>query len=253
MLIANSYLAGLINGCNRLAMAIFTFQNDLQQIQYQDSLCVLRVYILFVAGAAFYYSFLLHALYRYLIVFYPTRSLFQSFRFQILIVCSSWLFSFVYPFAFQFNGQIIYNVDNQICELPLSLSFSIIYMSSCLFLCPISLIMFIYLKLILYVREMGRNAAAGNNLIRAQRELKMVRRIVILITVLATICLPFTIFVFMGFFNDVPKYDLRISFASVESAGLATETVLFLFTDPLKESVMKRIKWRSNRIVPTMT
>jgi ABC-type glycerol-3-phosphate transport system permease component len=81
---------------------------------------------------------------------------------------------------------------------------------------------------------MGRNATSANNLIRAQRELKMVRRIVILITVLTIICFPFTVFMLIGFFNDVPKYDFRISYAFVDSAGLATEIVLFQFTDPLK-------------------
>jgi ABC-type glycerol-3-phosphate transport system permease component len=96
---------------------------------------------------------------------------------------------------------------------------------------------------------MGRNVATANTLIRAQRELKMVRRIVILITILTSICFPFTVFVFMGFFNHVPKYDFRISYAFVDSAGLATEIVLFQFTDPLKEAMMKIIKWRPNRIV----
>ena len=124
MLIANSYLSALIAGCSALSLGIFTFQNDLKQIQYQDSFCVFRGYISYVAGALFNYSFLLQALYRYLIVIYPTRLFFQSFRFQILIICLTWIFGFVYPFAFLFNGEIIYNVDNQICQLPLRFSFS---------------------------------------------------------------------------------------------------------------------------------
>jgi Na+/phosphate symporter len=100
---------------------------------------------------------------------------------------------------------------------------------------------------------MGRNLAPVSTLIRAQRELKMVRRTVILMTVLATISFPYAIFVFMGFFNHAPKYALRISYAFGDLAALAIEIVLFHFTDPLKEAVMKRIKLRSNQIVPTMT
>jgi hypothetical protein len=253
MLITNTYLSGLMNGCIMLSLALFTLQNDLKQIEYEDSLCVFRGYIIYTSAASFYYSFLIQAVYRYLISIYPTRLLFQSFRFQILIICSSWLFCFVYPFTFVFDGQTIYSSNNQICQLPLSFSFSTIYMTSCLFLFPTSLIMFIYLKLILYVRQMSRNATTANTWIRAQRELKMVRRIVILITVLTIICLPFTIFMFMGFFNDVPKYDFRISYAFVDSAGLATEIALFQFTDPLKACVMKIIKWRPNRIFPSVT
>ncbi len=144
MLIFNSYLSGLMAGCSTLSLCIFTFENDLKQIQYQDSLCVLRGYLIYAVGALFNCSFLLQALYRYLIVIYPTRLFFQSFRFQILTICSIWIFSFVFIFEFLFDRQIIYNVDNQICQLPLSFSFSMIYMSSCIFFCPVSLIIFIY-------------------------------------------------------------------------------------------------------------
>ncbi len=100
---------------------------------------------------------------------------------------------------------------------------------------------------------MGKNVTATNTLIRAQRELKMVRRTVILFTILATICFPFTIMIFMAFFNHTPKYDFRIGYAFLDLAGLATEIMLCQFTDPLKASVMKKIKRRPNRIVPAMT
>jgi len=253
MLIANTHLSGLIMGCNRLSMVIFSLQNDLKQIQYQDSLCVFRGYFMFPAASAFYYSFLLQALYRYLTAIYPTRLWTQSFRFQILIICSSWLFNFVYPFAFLFHGQIIYHVDDQLCQIPIYFSFPVIYGAFWLFICPISLIMFIYLKLIRFIRQMGKNVTAINTLIRAQRELKMVRRTVILIIILATVCFPFTFMMFMAFFNHTPKYVFRIGYAFVDLAGLATEIMLCQFTDPLKASVMKRIKRRPNRIVPAMT
>jgi hypothetical protein len=79
MLITNTYLSGLMNGCIMLSLALFTLENDLKQIEYQDSLCVFRGYILYTSAASFYYSFLIQALYRYLISIYPTRLLFQSF------------------------------------------------------------------------------------------------------------------------------------------------------------------------------
>jgi hypothetical protein len=103
--------------------------------------------------------------------------------------------------------------------------------------------------LIRHVRETGRNLAAAHTLIRAQRELKMVQRTVTLITVLVIICLPFTMIVFMGFFKHAPKYKYRISYVFVDVSGLATVIILFQFTGSLKESVMKIIKWRPNRIV----
>jgi hypothetical protein len=57
----------------------------------------------------------------------------------------------------------------------------------------------------------------------------------------------------MAFFNDAPKYHGRITLACSTAGGLVTVFVLFQFTDPLKEAVMKRIKLGPNRIIAAMT
>jgi hypothetical protein len=36
MLITNTYLSGLMNECIMLSLALFTLQNDLKQLEYQD-------------------------------------------------------------------------------------------------------------------------------------------------------------------------------------------------------------------------
>ncbi|CAF4305098.1 unnamed protein product, partial [Adineta steineri] len=71
MLVANSCLAQLIFGSDMLAMAIFTFHNDLKKIKYQDSLCIFRGYLGYVATILQNHSYLLQAAYRYITVVYP--------------------------------------------------------------------------------------------------------------------------------------------------------------------------------------
>jgi hypothetical protein len=44
MLVTNSCLSALIVGCVTFGMSLFTIQNDLKQIAYEDSLCVIRAY-----------------------------------------------------------------------------------------------------------------------------------------------------------------------------------------------------------------
>ena len=92
-----------------------------------------------------------------------------------------------------------------------------------------------------------------NQLLRAQRELNMVRRLVILVIVLITLGLPYTIFVFMGLFNRAPKYDFRIAYTFIGVSLVFVMIALFQFTDPVKTSVMKRINRRPNTIVATVT
>jgi hypothetical protein len=249
MLVANTCLSTLVLGCSMLSLRIFTFQNDLKQIQYEDSLCVFRAYVDYVSSALYIYSFLLQAIYRYVTVVYPNRLFFQSVRFQASAICLTWVFCFLYPFPFMFNGEIIYNVDNQICQLPLHLSFFIIYGANCVYAIPVSMIMSIYFKLVRYVHGMNKRATPINTLSRAQRELKMVHRIVSLITIIMTTGVPYGIFIIMSFFNRAPKYHFRIAFLFVDVSLVFVMIPLFQFTDPLKTSVMKRIKPRPNVVV----
>jgi hypothetical protein len=197
MLTANSCLSALIAGYVLLSLSISTFQNDLKQIYFEDSLCFLRAYFNYVSNVLFIHSFLTQSIYRYVTVVYPTHLFWQSAKFQLLVICIKWIFAFVYPFAFLFTGEIIYNVDNQICQIPLRLSFALIYSSLCIYIIPVSMITFIYFKLVRYVKQMSERATPTNSLSRAQRELKMVKRIVILINILVIIGFPYTIFIFI--------------------------------------------------------
>jgi hypothetical protein len=84
-------------------------------------------------------------------------------------------------------------MNNQICQLQLRLDFLAIYNALGIFIIPVSLIIFIYYKIVRYVKEMSKHITPVNILTRAQRELKMIRRIVILVSGLATIGIPYVI------------------------------------------------------------
>ena len=252
ILVANSYLAALLFGSVFFSTVLFALENDLKMIEYQDSLCVFRGYISYAACTILMYSFSLQAIYRFVTVIYPSRLFWQSTRAQLLLISITWIFGTVSPLVFSLNGQIIYNVDNQTCQLTLQLSFWIFYMAQCVYIIPVSLIVFLYFKLIRYIKEMSTRVTPLNTLPRAQRELKMIRRIVILVMILIMSCLPYGIFIIMSFFDKTPKYHFRIA-ALVGSVTLASTCVaLFQFTDPLKASVMKRINGRKNMVVPTV-
>ncbi len=252
ILVANSCLAELIFGSDVLAMALFTFQNDLKQIQYYDSLCIFRGFFGYVVTVLQNYSYLLQAIYRCITVVYPTRLFYQSAKFQGFLICSTWIFGFVCPIPYLLTNAIQYNVDNQICQLPLGLSFLTIYNVLCVYTIPISLIVLIYFKLVRYVRGMSKRVTVVNTLYRAQRELKMVRRIVILVVGITTIGFPYALFVFLSLFTNPPKYHFRIAYIFVDASLTFVMIAMFQFTEPLKTSIMKKINGRGNAIVPAI-
>ncbi|CAF4035806.1 unnamed protein product [Adineta steineri] len=249
ILIANSFLIAFIAGCCILNLHIFTFQNDFKQIYYQDSLCIFRGYTTYVSCALFNYSFLLQAISRYMNVVYPNLLFWQSIKCYISLICLTWIFSFVFPFAFIFTGEVIYNSDNQICQLPFQLSFSIIYLVHCAYMIPVLMIMFIYFKLVRYVKEMSKNVTSANTLVRARRELKMVQQIVIIVMILVILCFPYALFIVISFFTTPPKYHFRIAYIFADVAIVCVMIALFYFTKPLKASLMKRIKQRPNVVI----
>jgi hypothetical protein len=242
MLIANSCLIAFLSGCCLFNLHLFTLQNDLKQIQYQDSFCIFRGYTTYVSCAVFNYSFLIQSLYRYVIVIYPNLLFWQSWKCQLMLICLTWLFSFIYPFVFTFTNEILYNVDNQICQLPFRFSFSIIYLVNCAYLIPVLIIMLIYFKLVRYVKQMSKRITPVNILLRARRELKMVQYTIIIITILIILCFPYALFIFISFFVTPPRYHFRIAYIFADVSLVCVMIAIFYFTESIKASVMKRIK-----------
>jgi hypothetical protein len=213
-------------------------------------MCVIRGYLSYASPALHAYSYVTSAIYQYMLIVHPTRLFWQSARTQFLLIIFGWILAFLLPILLLLTGEIIYNVDNQICEVPLGLSFSAFYLPLFIFTIPITLVMFIYFKLVRSVKDMGKNLTSAATLLRAQRNLTMVRRIVILLNILLTSGSPMTLFYVLSFFNRAPKYYSRIGYVFIDISLLSVMIVSFQFTDSLKVSVKKIIFCRPNKIVP---
>ena len=249
LLIFNSFISEFLFGSVMCSMAIVTLYNDIKQIQEEDRFCVFRGYLSYAMSAVRSHSYLLQSIYRYLTIVYPSRLLWQSARFQIGLICLTWLISIVHPLPFLFTHQIQYNVNNQVCHMPLHNYPSIFYTCFLAYLYPVTIIIVIYFKLVRYTKSMSKVVTPVNQLIRAQRELKMVRRIVMLICVLITLGLPYTVFFGTAFFTTPFQYHFRIAFLSVDVSLAFVIIALFQFTDSIKTFVTKRIDDVVNSVI----
>jgi hypothetical protein len=252
MLVGNICLTGFICCTTHISIAVFTLQNDLKQIQYQDSLCIFRGYMSYASLALHVYSYVLSAIHQYTSVVYPTRLFWKSARTQIFLIVISWILAFVFLIPVILTGAITYNVDNQICQVPFRFSLPIIYILNFVFIIPVNLAVFVYMKLVRYVRKMGKRANLGKTLSGAQRDFQMVRRIVILIHILLIGGVPMSLFIFLSFENLAPKYHMRIGFICVQVSLPSVMIALFQFTDLLKKSIRKIICGQSSVVNPTL-
>jgi hypothetical protein len=253
LLVGNSCLAGIVFGALMFWMNLFKLLNDWAQIEYQDTFCNFRGYFGYSTCSIFNCSFLIQAAYRFVRVLYPSQLIYQSWKFQLSLIVLSWLFGILFPIGFMLNNEIHYNPANQICQLPLRFSLSIIYMAHCAYTIPVSLTMIIYILLVAYVKKMSKRVASNNRLSRAKQELKMVRRTVILVSILVIYCLPYAMFIFLSFFITIPKYQARISYIFIDPSYLFAIIALYKFTDPLKESIKRLFLEQKNRVLPALT
>ncbi|CAF1572541.1 unnamed protein product, partial [Adineta ricciae] len=240
MLIANASISAIAWGFSMFSIAIFTLQNDLQQVQTYDIFCIVRPYFGYGLCGTFNFSFTLQAFYRYMLVVYPNRLFYQSTRFQLFLIILTWIYGFIVPIEFIARDEVIYNVDNQICQVPLHLSFSVIYMANCVYLIPIFIIILIYYKLLRYVKRLNTHTTSVNIVARARHELKMVTRIITIIMILLILGIPYVIFILMSFFTIPPKYHFRIAFIFLDVSMGCVLIVLFLFTDQFKRFIKPR-------------
>ncbi|CAF1109175.1 unnamed protein product [Rotaria sordida] len=250
MLVGNSCLVAILFGCITLSMALFTLENDIKQIVFQDSLCIFRGYMGYITCFLQNYSYALQAIYRYIIVVHPARVSWQSARFQAFLIGIKWILSIIYSLPLLLTGEIIYNVDNQICQISLRLSPIMVYTTLCIYTIPLTIIMLVYFKLFRYVHEMSKHVTPTNTLFHARRELEMVRRIVFLVIILVVLGLPYLIFILISFVTIPPKYHFRIAYLFVDVSSVFIMIALFQFTEPVKTILLRMISVMSNVVKP---
>ena len=251
VLTASSCLAILVLSCDLLAISVYTLQSDLEQIQFPDLLCYFRGYLFYFGNSLVNFSFLQQALYRYMSTVYPTRFFWHSTKFQASLICIVWMFCIVFPFPLLITNRLKYNEHGRMCQVPVSLSFPMVYLTLLCYYIPVLSEISLYLRLFRYVRRMQQNITPINVLQRAQKHLKMVRKVVTLSMILFINDCPYAIFVFMSFFGSPPIYYLRIAFATISVAEALVMFVLLLFTDPIRNYLVKTIKRQQNTVVPT--
>ncbi|CAF2864493.1 unnamed protein product [Rotaria sp. Silwood2] len=252
LLVANSCLAELIYAIDLLAMTLFTFHNDITHDYFNSSFCIFLGSISYMSAGIQNYSYLLQAFYRYVLIIRPSRLFFLSMKLNSILLVLTWSGCIIYSIVLVSTGQIDYFVDDQICQMPLQFSFLTIFNAIYTYIYPMFSITFIYARVARHVHMMSKHITPVNNLFHAQRELRMFRRIVSLLSVAIVLGIPYQTFVIMSFAKRTPKYHFRIAFAFIDASLIFVLVALLKITDPLKASLMKRINGRSTNIVGTM-
>ncbi|CAF1136287.1 unnamed protein product [Adineta steineri] len=231
-------------------MAIFTLQHDLQKSSEKNlSFCIILGFIGYGLVGLQNYSYLLIAVYQYISVVYPNKIIWRTVRIQWCLIIVIWIVCIMDIFPVFVTGQITYNVNNQICQVPLRLSLPLIYVAAIIYIIPNSGIVVVYIKLTRYVHQMSSRTISNNTLFHARRELRLVKRTFILTNTLIVLGFPYLIFNLTSFFTPPPKYDLRIAFLCGDISVLVVIIIGYCFTPNIK-SIIRKILSRSAPVEP---
>lgn len=192
------------------------------------------------------YSYNLH---RYLIIVYPSLRLYRSYRFQLVLILLLWIFGFVVLIPLFYFDQIEYNIDNDICQVPIRLSWGMMYLIIVVYLIPNVLVNVIYWKLIRHVHRMNERMKRICLLSRRKRELKMIKTIVTINTILVIFSVPSVIFLLISCFTTIPKWHFRILFFFTDLCTTALIIVVLKTTEPVRNAVMKSLMLDNCRTV----
>jgi hypothetical protein len=125
-----------------------------------------------------------------------------------------------------------------------------VYRQLMLFIIPIVTISFIYLRLVLHVRNINRQSTAVSIVQRARYELRMVLRIIIILIILALGSIIGFVF---GFMNTSPLYRWRIYYLSLVISASACIIAIFFLTTPVKQWLLRWCNSTNttvNRVLP---
>ncbi len=254
LLIANTYLA-IILSC----VALFDmYAHNIYGIFHQESTlengwCYGRTYFLHVGCTSLYYSCLLQACFRlFRVVFYKYRQL-QTFRFIVQLVIVQWLMAFLSMIILLLLRYFEYVPQLYHCQIPFTNSQGMIVSFSIIFVIPINAIAGIYCYIMYYIKYKANSPIQRNRRRTYQRDVIVLRRIIILIGILFIISVP-TIILWMTYLITGYLHPLihHIEWL-IYSITLVVLSIALAFLSPdLQQLVL--VTWRRNRrIQPIIT
>ncbi|UJR07200.1 hypothetical protein I4U23_011488 [Adineta vaga] len=238
LLACNTALAVLLSSANHIAIAIYMFiwdQNDTPQI---DALCAFRAYFYHSTSACVPHSFILLAIERYCKIRQFTF-LKTQYRKKCLVLLQ-WVFDLTFTLPILFTGNMTKVASDNLCFVTLTRLNLIFYIA--VITNPLTMITLIIIYRLL-VRHMHQVSTRLNNNqhMRLQRDVIVLRRIVLLNSQLVLVAIPLVILIYLIIFKGdlLPNKIMRILLLMSNLPFLSMLIILLLLTPDLRQSLIE--------------
>ncbi|UJR19542.1 hypothetical protein I4U23_022672 [Adineta vaga] len=221
-----------------------------QTISFRNNWCYIRSYLLHVGLSSLYHSVLLMACYRFFrIILYKYKQL-ETFQFVFKLVLFQWLMGFISMIPFTVLHWNEYVPEYYFCEMLISNYFAMLYISGITYLIPVIMIALIYIYIIYYITKYKRQTFLQNRQKTIQRDLLVLRQVIILIGFMISLCFPsailWLIFVITGYVNPI---SYQIGWPSFALLSSILPTTIVSLTPKLRQLIKIFCK-QNHRIQP---
>ncbi len=198
LLICNNYVAGMIS----CLLLLNTYGYNLYGVLYENILsfnnwwCYARSYLVAVALAGLYHSYLIQACFRlFRVRFYKHKQLHSS-RFMFRLIWIQWLMDFLLLMPTLILQHYNYMPQYYYCQILYTNWRGIINVSIIVYYFPMIVIGSIYFYIVYYMKQNRSIAIQENRQLANQRDLTILRRIIILLGMLCMLSFPSAVLYF---------------------------------------------------------
>lgn len=145
------------------------------------------------------------------------------------------------------NG-VVYLENDYYCYASSTNIRGALWASFIVYICPLTCLLIIYTRITIFIRQQSNNQALAIKQ-RQDRDFRIIRRILVIVSILCVLGLPTMVLIAMFIITD-KEYPLnrRIAFlpAGISMAGLSAALV---FSIPQLNNIVKKL-WQANRVAP---
>ncbi|CAF4183303.1 unnamed protein product [Adineta steineri] len=242
VLCGHIYLAILIYSLILLSMNIRSILGDLYKQSFDSSWCIFFGYLTVVLFSMLTMNFVNQAFYRLIRIVYSQNRWFQSLKlYMILPIIEITILTCILLCILMSLNSVTYLPNDQFCHPTFTNIPSILSTAVVVYIGPFCCISFIYLHITRFIHQQGNKQTLVIKQ-RQARDLLIIRRILIIVSLLFILALPGMILIFM-FIITGEEHPLlaRITFftVSISEAGLS---VALLFSIPQLKNIVLNLR-----------
>ncbi|CAF1426865.1 unnamed protein product [Adineta steineri] len=248
ILCVNIYLCIFLCSIMLILLNIQTLLGDLYDLNFDSTQCIFSGYLNLIFIYTLYYGFVTQALYRLCRIVYSTYRWFQVYWLYIIAVPFQFIIACLIMSPLIIRHDIIYIPDLYQCFIPTHNILGTVWIIVFMYGLPILCLLIIYIHITIHIRQQSTNQTLAVKR-RQARDFVVIRRIIILNSILFTLGVPGMILLVINYVtgNEL-TLNYRITWFSFEVSMILLSILVIVMTPQLKTIVIS--KWKRNRVIP---